>query len=253
MHAHPALGGTNLEIIRFFYRLHLVNEHLQPQAFIGNAFPVAPNGGLLTCRHVLDIAVPEGQAIAVFDSETSQYVVPGSMPVYPTDPAVDLAFLPDALQRPKQELFPILSPPLLKIGEDAYTFGFFAIGAKQESVEQGYFAGKIVNFFNYPESDGRTRMTLPFPVLEGMSGSPILTYHNGPKVVGVGIGNRQTRILASEVIEFREGNAEFKESINRIVEYGVAHHSTAIVKFLMQARVQDFVVSDARVSIPNLE
>ena len=242
-----------MEIARFFYRLHLVNESLQPQAFIGSAFPVAPDGGLLTCRHVVDIAVPDGQAIAVFDSETSRYVVPASMPVYPTDPAVDLAFLPNALKRPKPEFFPILSPPFLTIGEDCYTFGFFAIGANQESVEQGYFAGRIVNFFNYQESDGRARITLPFPVLEGMSGSPILTYHNGPKVIGVGIGNRQTRILASEVIEFREGKVELKESIHRIVEYGVAHHPTAIAKFLMQAGVQDFVVSDAQVAIPNLE
>jgi trypsin-like peptidase len=242
-----------LDIARFFYKLHLVDESLQPQRFIGTAFPVAPNGGLLTCRHVVDIAVPDGQVIAVFDSEMSRYVMASSKPVYPADGAVDLAFLPNALGRPKPQFLPMLSPPSLKIGEDVYTFGFFAIGANQESLEQGYFAGRIVNFFNYEESDEQARMTLPFPVLEGMSGSPILTYHNGPKVVGIGIGNRQTRILASEVIEFREDNAEFREGINRIVDYGVAHHPTAIVKFLMRAGVHDIVVSDARIAVPNLE
>jgi hypothetical protein len=78
-------------------------------------------------------------------------------------------------------------------------------------------------------------------------------YHNGPKVVGIGIGNRQTRILASEILEFRDGNTEFRKTINRIVEYGVGHHPSAIVKFLMQAGIQGFVASTARVTIPNLE
>src|SRR5712691_643195 len=86
-------------------------------------------------------------------------------------------------------------------------------------LNRGTSQGELSTSSNYEESDEQARMTLPFPVLEGMSGSPILTYHNGPKVVGIGIGNRQTRILASEVIEFREDNAEFRESINRIVEY----------------------------------
>jgi hypothetical protein len=166
---------------------------------------------------------------------------------------VDLAFLPDSFNRPRPEFIPILSPSLLKIGEDAYTFGFFSIGANQESIEQGYFAGRIINFFDYQESDGRARLTLPFPILEGMSGSPVLTYHNGPKVIGIGIGNRQTRILASEVVEFREGDVQLKESVNRIVEFGVAHHPTAIVKFLLQAKAQGFVVSDARIVVPSLE
>ena len=242
-----------MEISRFFYRLHLVDQALQPRAFIGTAFPVAPNGGLLTCRHVVDIATPEDQAIPVFDAEESRYVTLESAPIYSTDPAVDLAFLPNAFKRQKPEFFPILTPPMLKIGEDSYTFGFFAIGARQESIEHGYFAGKIVNFFDYRESAARAKMTLPFPVLEGMSGSPILTYHNGPKLVGIGIGNRQIRILASEVIEYRDDRTEFRESINRIVEHGVAHHSGAIVNLLVQAGIAGFVVSDQQVPVPNLE
>ena len=28
-------------------------------------------------------------------------------------------------------------------------------------------------------------MTLSYPIIEGLSGSPVLTYHNGPKALGV--------------------------------------------------------------------
>lgn len=40
----------------------------------------------------------------------------------------------------------------------------------QREIEQGYFAGRIVNFSKTPS------LTLPYPIIEGMSGSPVLTY-----------------------------------------------------------------------------
>ena len=41
-------------------------------------------------------------------------------------------------------------------------------------------------------------MSLSYAVIEGLSGSPVLTYHNGPKLVGMCWGNLQSRIVASE-------------------------------------------------------
>jgi len=242
-----------MEISRFFYKLFLIDGAERPTNFLGSAFPVTPNGGLLTCRHVVNVSVPQGHAIAVFDSERSKLTPIFSAQVYPTNPKIDLAFLPNALGRNKLEFFPLLSPPVLKIGEDIYSFGFFAIGGGVNSVEQGYFAGKIVNFFNHERSIEAASLTLPFAVLEGMSGSPVLTYHNGPKVVGIAIGNRSSRILASEIIEYKDERTEFRESVNRIVEFGVAYHCGAIVQFLNQAGASGYLVSDGRVSVPNLE
>ena len=240
-------------IAHFFYKLYLVDAKLEPLKFIGTSFPITPNGGLLTCRHVVDLAIPEGQAIAAYDSEMSRFVVLTNAPVFPRNPAIDLAFLPNALSRPKLEFFPVLSPKELKIGTDVHSFGFFAIGANQEAIEQGYFSGKIVNFFEYEKSAETARITLPFPILEGMSGSPILTYHNGIKLVGIGIGNRQTRILASEILEFEEGTTRLRESIHRIVEYGVAYHAAAILHFLIQTEILGFVESADRLTFPDLD
>jgi hypothetical protein len=241
-----------MDIARFFYKLHLLDDRGLPVRFIGTAFPISPAGGLLTCRHVVDIAIPERNCLGVLDSEHNRFVPLPSHPVFPADAAVDLAFLPNAFARPKAEFFPMLTGETLTIGFDVYTFGFFAIGAHQAEIEQGYFAGRIVNFFNHEKSPRMACLTLPFPILEGMSGCPILTYHNGPKLVGVGIGNRQSRILASETIEVEEGSTRFRESINRIVEYGVAYHAVAVQHFLAEASIPCSVSND-RVAIPNLE
>jgi hypothetical protein len=241
-----------MDIGRFFYKLHLLDDRGLPGRFIGTAFPISPDGGLLTCRHVVDITIPVGNHLGVFDSELNRFFPLPSPPVFPTNAGVDLAFLPNALGRPKVEFFPMLRGEALTIGFDVYTFGFFAIGAQQAEIEQGYFAGRIVNFFNHEKSPKMACLTLPFPILEGMSGCPILTYHNGPKLVGVGIGNRQSRILASETVEVEEGSTRFRESINRIVEYGVAYHAAAVQHFLAEASIP-CSVSNERVAIPNLE
>jgi Trypsin-like peptidase domain len=236
----------------FFYKLFLLDSARLPIQFLGTAFPVTPNGGLLTCRHVVDIQLQPGQRIAVYDNELNTLSPLPSAPLMPQNAQIDVAFLPNALSRTKAEFFPILSPHELKIGEDVYTFGYFAIGGDSKAVEQGYFSGKVVNFFRHETSNQEASFTLPYPILEGMSGSPVLTYHNGPKVVGMGIGNRSSRILASEIIEYKDGKTDFQETVNRIVEFGVGYHCAAIVSFLAHAGVQGFVVSNSAVSIPGL-
>ena len=86
-----------------------------------------------------------------------------------------------------------------------------------------------------------------------MSGSPVLTYHNGPKLVGVAIGNRSSRILASEVIQYKDDKVDFRETVNRIVEFGVAYHCAALIHFLTEAHAAGHVVSDSRIEMAGLE
>ena len=242
-----------MDISRFFYRLFLVDSENLPTTFIGSAFPVTPDGGLLTCRHVVDLSIPSGHAIAVYDPVISRFSRISRCPVLSVNPEVDIAYLPNAFEHPKTEFFPILSPSQLKIGEDVYTFGYFSIGGGPENVEQGYFSGRIVNFFRHEYEVDQASLMLPFPVLEGMSGSPVLTYHNGPKLAGIAIGNRSSRILAHEIFEFKDGQTEFKETINRIIEFGVAYHPAAIIQFLSRTGVKGFIVSDQKVEVQGLE
>lgn len=241
-----------MDVQRFFYRVHALDPDDRPLAFLGTCFPIGPGGNMLTCRHVIEVDLAQGARLGIYDNELQAYRALSQPPVVYANPHADLALLPNALGRPKAEFLPVLNPQILHVGEDVYSYGYFAIGGVAGALETGYFAGKIVNFHQL-EHQSAVMMTLPYAVIEGLSGSPVLTYHNGPKVVGVATGNRSTRILAAETLDYKDGEVDFRETINRIVEFGTAMHCAAIVNFLTGVPGSGIVVSDQRVSVPNLE
>ena len=227
----------------FFHSIHLTGPDLQPRKFLGTAFPITPDGGLITCRHVIDVDKGDSEKLAVFD-EVRQRMVPieGTSILYA--PAWDLSFLPDALGRPKREFFPILSPDRILMGTDVYSVGFYKSG---NNVEVGYFKGHIVNFLRSDGTPDLTGISLSYPVIEGLSGSPVLTFHQGPKVAGLCYGNVQSRILASEVLDYQDEQREIKETIHRIVELGQAYHAGVLLRFLEEVGAQGHVVSSENV------
>ncbi len=237
-----------MEIAPFFYKVFVTSHNLEIRRFLGTAFPITSNGGLLTCRHVVDVAIKANETVAIFDNELNRPVPISDFNV-PTDSRYDIAFIPNALQREKSEFFPLLSPRLITMGENVYSFGYYV---SENNLHMGYFKGNIVNFLNSEKMPGSGLMSLSYAVIEGLSGSPVLTFHNGPKLVGMCCGNSQSRIVAHEVMEFKDEKAEFRETINRIVELGQAHHATALITFLESIGVTDFVVSCESVSIPGL-
>lgn len=60
----------------------------------------------------------------------------------------------------------------------------------------------------------------------------MLTYHHGPKVVGVAFGSISSRVLAAEVIDCSDDRGRFRESVYRIVEFGLAYQPGAFQQFL---------------------
>ncbi|MDE0528498.1 MAG: hypothetical protein OXH85_07385 [Truepera sp.] len=90
-------------------------------------------------------------------------------------------------------------------------------------------------------------MSLSYAVIEGLSGSPVLTYHNGPKVLGLCYSNIQSRVIAHEIEEFQDEQRTLKETITRIVELGQAHHANMLIEFLDEVGAQDYVVSSQNV------
>ena len=153
-----------------------------------------------------------------------------------------MALLPNALQGTHNLFFAILPPQLLLMGADVYSFGFFKMAG---GLEQGYFGGKIVAFLN-PENPSLCRLVLPFPILEGMSGSPILTYHNGPKLVGIAQGNQESRIQAHSILDYSDEKVAIREEIHRVVEFGIAYHCAAVQQFLLETSIHGFAVSDGK-------
>lgn len=237
-----------MDISKLVYKLYSVDLNCKPINFLGNCFPIGPNGAMLTCRHVVDINLEEKQ-LAIYDNELEKFTVLSYPPISCQVDSTDMAFLQNALNRPKQEFFPILPSNLLSIGDDVYSFGYLAIGGLSENIESGYFSGRIVNFYQL-EDDRKTMFTLPYPVIEGLSGSPVLTSHNGPKLVGIATGNRITRILAAETMEYKDGNVDYKETINRIVEFGTSMHCAAISNFLATIPNSGALITDTDIKIP---
>lgn len=242
-----------MQISKFIYRVYLVDHrNEEDHRYLGTAFPLTPNGGMLTCRHVIDVDFdPKTHKPGILDVERGAFAF-GSNPIYPTDDRLDMAFIPNALVG-KKEFIPILTPTRLQIGEDVYSFGFFDPKGGDGSATQAYLSGRVVNVFNVDVNRSIHSMLLPYAIIEGMSGSPVLTYHNGPKVVGMATGNQMQRVVAHEVMDYQGTEREYRETINRIVEFGVAYHAATVVKFLQEINVSQAVVSDQRLSIAGLE
>lgn len=238
-----------MEIAPLFYRLFKTTKSSGSHHFLGTAFPVVPDGGLITCRHVLDVSTTNNESLSVYDNEKNR-VVPIDIKkcILPKNMNYDLAFIPNALGRRKDEFFPLLTPSEITIGEDVYSYGYFSSFSSEvvhepiDTVSQGYFKGNIVNFSKSPRTPS-SAISLSYPVIEGLSGSPVLTYHNGAKVVGMCYGNIQSRVVAKETIEYKDKGIEYKETINRIVEFGQSHHVSSIVQFLRESGINNFIVS----------
>jgi hypothetical protein len=223
----PVAGAATIGAVdpkKFFFPILTLSSQGEPERLLGNAFPVTGDGGLVTCRHV--ISVKEGVRLVAHDRYIGR-MVPIRTTIVPDDEALDLAFLPGALGR-QSWVLPLLPESTLIVGHDVYTCGFYSPSGRVENMADGYFKGNVVSF-----RTGRyTTATLSYPAIEGLSGSPVLKYHNGVKAVGICFGSESQRVLASEIVEFREGEREYRETVNRIVEFGLAYRSEVITNFL---------------------
>jgi hypothetical protein len=247
-------SSTIVQVSKFFYRVCLVDyRNDEDHRYLGTAFPVAPDGGLLTCRHVVDVDYDlQTQRLGIMDDERNVFAFWDDT-IFPSDDGLDLAFVPNALGRSKEEFFPILTPEILRTGEDVYTFGFFQPNGGDGTATRAYLSGAVVNMFSAGADREIHHLLLPYAIIEGMSGSPVLTYHHGPKVVGLATGNRTQRVVAHEVMDYKDTEREYKETINRVVEFGVAYHAATLVNFLQEIGVSEAVVSDQRVGVVGLE
>ena len=237
------LRTDEMQIATYFHKVYLADRDLGLRQFLGTAFPITPNGGLLTCRHVVDVNMNDDESVVIVDAEMNQ-AIPVEEIKYASRPDFDVAFIPDAFRRPKRHFFPVLSPQRILMGEDVYSVGFFV---SDGNVVAGYFKGNIVNLEQFKESPGLAGMSLSYAVIEGLSGSPVLTYHNGPKILGLCHGSVQSRIAPREILEYQDERLELRETVTRIVELGQAYHASSLIQFLEEVGAQGYVVSSERV------
>ena len=186
---------------------------------------------------------------AVIDLEAKR-LVPITEARFSEDGATDLAFLPKALRRSKPEFLPLIEPDVPTPGEVISCYGYFS-SSGGFPVEGGVFSGAIVNAQDGDR--GSERWTLPFPIIEGMSGAPLYGYHNGTKVFGVAYGSVSQRVTAYEITDVESGEQHYRETTMRVVEFGLAHHARTLRSFLHEVEASGHIVSTETVEIPGIE
>ncbi len=132
------------------------------------------------------------------------------------------------------------------MGTSANLIGYYS---GEQQFEVGSFKGTVVAV---ARQGGFQRLRLPYPVIEGCSGSPLITFHNGTKAVGMAFGSESQRVQAYEVVDVHDGETRYRETVHRIVEFGLAYHPSTIIAFLQSIGI-DPTVSESSLDIPGLE
>ena len=190
-----------MEIAPFFFRVYRVAKGGNPNAYLGMAVPITPDGHLLTARHVVEVDLGEDERLAIVD-HNGQHLYLVETTLFPADPSLDLACIRSSTLRDTSQYLPILPPPHIQMGLDVHTFGHYLPQGDRIKTRYGFFKGHVVNVTN-AMPNGHAALTLSYSILEGLSGSAVLTYHNGPKIVGLAIGNATSQIVAASMPSMR--------------------------------------------------
>lgn len=225
-----------MKIANLYYKIYLVDKSMKPVYFRGTSFPISPDGGFITCRHVVDVSLKEGDLnLAIYDNEYSKYVLIDIDCIkYPTDSKLDLAFIPNALKRKKEEFLPLLDSKDsgLMIGSEVMTYGYFALDGRADNVNNGYFQGHIINIIGGDPLNPYPSLILPYPIIEGMSGSPVWFQCNGMKVAGICYGSQEQKIQKSTSTVVNDGQSQATIEEYRHLEFGLAYMTYQVIEFL---------------------
>lgn len=68
-----------------------------------------------------------------------------------------------------------------------------------------------------------------FAITQGMSGAPLFIYNAAHDfLIGVCVGSIQSRVIAYENVEINDASREYRETVTRIEEFGIAHSVLAL-------------------------
>ena len=111
----------------------------------------------------------------------------------------------------------MLSSDDIIMGQDVYSVGFYVAGGNTAA---GYFKGNIVNFVSSGGSSTLTEMSLSYAVMQGLSGSPVLTYHHGPKVVGLCHMNYKLALHRTRFLSIETNNLHIRKRLQGLLSWG---------------------------------
>lgn len=204
----------------------------RPEAmgFIGSASIIEKK--VCTCSHVIEQIDFEREIVLTkwnpHIPEEPWVIFSGAI----VHPRFDFAVL-QTDQSPPHPSIPIFDG-ILDMGLQVYAFGFHDDGfcitsdrRKDYQVAPRSFLGNVVRVHQFPNNKSPSLCELSFPTLSGFSGAPVLAT-GLEAVVGMIYGNVEQKITVHERYELRDGNMEFSETVNRILELGLFHSAATI-------------------------
>lgn len=195
--------------------------------FVGSGFYIGGNGHLVTCRHVID-ALNEDEVLCAYQLGKRREL---ELAITTRSDKYDLALCkssPPGINEP----WPIVDRPFVGIGSDVEVYGYWhePLGPDALPFRQRYMKGHIVGISRdpkYPDS-----FELNFPILFGMSGSPLLChlpiegeYKKQTGIVGCAYGFRESEVVRHMVTS----SENYEERVSRIVELGLSYTPKAIL------------------------
>jgi hypothetical protein len=222
----------------YIFKVYKMDNKGNAIHYCGTAFPITKSGYFLTCHHVLNHELKDGEHLAIWQSEDDSYQKI-------TETLFDKNFDTAAFHTSHylKKILPFADPSTFLVGEDVYTYGHYINKYDGDRIAAGFFKGNVVNFSPNSLVSNMLACTLSFPIIEGLSGSPLLTYMNGVKVVGLNIGNNDHRIEQSVVTDYHHEKGYIRETVNRIVEFGISLHPTIIITFLNNVGITDYLIT----------
>ncbi|HED00210.1 MAG TPA: serine protease [Proteobacteria bacterium] len=194
--------------------------------FLGTGFYIDEKGYLITCRHITD-AVNENERLFTYQLGKRREL---ELKLINRSTQYDISLCksdPSEVENP----WPFFDAPYINIGSDVEVYGYFhePLGPKELPFRQRYMKGYISGISretSYPDS-----YELNFPILFGMSGSPLVCHipiegenKRQTGIVGCVYGSRESEVVHYTVIS----SENYEERVSRIVELGLSYMPKAL-------------------------
>ncbi|MBI5557078.1 MAG: trypsin-like peptidase domain-containing protein [Deltaproteobacteria bacterium] len=216
--------------------------------FLGTGFYIDSKGHLITCNHVIS-SLLENEKIISYQLGIKQET---EIEIIHISSKYDIA-LCKSISPPSINIFwPFIDETLINLGSEVEVYGYVnePIGPEKLPFRQRYLRGYITGISrddNYPDS-----FELSFPVLFGMSGSPLICHlkfegveKRQTGIVGCAYGSRESEIVHHTVVE----SDDYKEKVSKIVELGMALNPQAIFSIFKNTDVDIYVHTEKEIPL----
>lgn len=226
-------------VVASICRVKVDRDHTYVEQLHGTGFYVSKLGHLLTARHVIkkgraDIA-KNGGLLAFFPKQDDGL---GSH----CHPLLNIEFAPTpfdialcATGLPSRTFYRI-APREIEAWTDVAAIGY-PVSVTRGSVEhyevrtrfhKGYIQ-RLVKVGHLLDRGNPPAFELNFAITQGMSGAPLFIYNpTHDFLIGLCVGSVQSRVVAYENVEISEPSREYRETVTRIEEFGIAHSVLAL-------------------------